>query len=371
MAGARGPAGAGPCPLAPASWRWGGDGQGPQPLFSVEHSENTRARFPLGAPGGFRLLTTPWRWSQDPAEFDLGESPAKSQWTAGVLFARRHPRRGGQQRVFLWPGSRPRGFAQFRLYLSLQWPPPAPRGTGVAVRWAQPGQRGCARCPHLCQPSGSPACRPLSADVLRGVGFIPTRGARGHMDNFSLPRFSRPRCLASRGDNVTTWLVASSQGRAGSVPWLQGAGQRLRPWCGTPEPGWGGPGTIIIPLDTGVWEEALGSRFGWSPGHLIRCRRADSSPEPMCERMYGNPIATVVLELCKVHIVLRLLRCSACRGFLFHTPERLLEAPGHSPWLAWPSPPQPPGRYAALEGVVARDLIVVDSQDNTRMFFKK
>lgn len=59
----------------------------------------------------------------------------------------------------------------------------------------------------------------------------------------------------------------------------------------------------------------------WSPGYLICSYRTRSSPEPVCEGMYGNPIATVVPELCKVHIVLRLPRCISCHRFLFHAPE--------------------------------------------------
>lgn len=220
------------------------------------------------------------------------------------------------------------------LFVTSVSPPPAPWGSGVVVRQAQPGWRG--RAP-------SPVRRPLPADVPRGVGFIPTRGARGPGDNFSLSHFSRPRPLASRGDGASTQLVVASQGTAGSVLRPQCAGGGLLPWWGTLQPGWGAWGCCPPPwvLHPGVQGEALGCRFSWSPGHLIHSRRADSSPEPACERMYGNPIATVVPKLCKVHIVLRLPRCSSRRGFLFQGSWKLLAI--HPGWCSRLLPSCPAG----------------------------
>jgi len=113
---------------------------------------------------------------------------------------------------------------------------------------------------------------------------------------------------------VTSRLVAASQGRAEPVPWPQGAGGGLWRWWGPPEPGWGAWGRHPR---AGVREQALGYGFSWSPRHLIRSRRADSSPEPACGRRCGNPRAAAVAELCKVHIARRLPRRSSCRGFQF------------------------------------------------------
>lgn len=122
--------------------------------------ENTRAgsRFPLGVPTAFKLPVA--MCSQDAAEFDLGESPAKSQQMAGVP-------PGWPWQAHLRLSSGPRGFAPFRIYLSLCCSP----HSSLGIR----GGRGAV--PHI----------PVTADVPMGVGFIPIRGARGPADNLICP----------------------------------------------------------------------------------------------------------------------------------------------------------------------------------------
>lgn len=115
--------------------------------------------------------------------------------------------------------------------------------------------------------------------------------------------------MAPRDDDVTARLLAAAQGRAGAVLRPQPAGWGLQLWWMTPGPGWAAQGC----------HQGSGSGAGgrlWSPEHLICSGRADSSPEPACEGMCGNPTLAVVPRLCKVRIVLRLPACSSCHRLL-------------------------------------------------------
>lgn len=229
----------------------------------------------MGAPRAFRLPVAPW--SQDPAEFDLGNHQPNPR-------AGRHPL-GWPRWVHLRLSSGLRGFAPFRIYLALCCGPCGSLG----IR----GGRGAM--PHV----------PVPADVPTGVGFIPTHGTHGPADNLICPGVPcqgswLPREMASLG---LSQCPAQPRG-------LAMVGGHLGAWSPHPAPsrhwvlgGWGGFGVRI-------WMEL--------------------SAEAVGERMYGNPIAPAVPEPGKVHIVRNLPGFSSCRGFGFHTPKRLLEITGHS-----------------------------------------